>query len=383
MRKLLLFPLLLLLLCSAASAGSLPYAGNVVDVARTTDEALIGRKLDQTVQVGNMVRVIATWVPTQAEADNDIAGVCAAYRAARARGLEVLFNLIPGWDREKGQHPPLIISDQRMFATLAAHYLHRIADCTGDKSFYFEIANEVNNPTFWQPQFFPSGTNASCATYARLLARTYDHLKSKAREIDVEVAVIGGALSSSGNDSPPPNARPSTSPALCIEKIAETYRELQRKRRIMDGLSLHPYGDLLPHPLSTTIGIGDYDKLISLLDRAFRGTGQPGAELPIWYTEIGIDSAVPASKRHLYSRSEPPGSRPVAELIQAAYYAEALRLASCQPRVQSLLIFHTEDETDLERWQSGLFYPDGAAKTSLTPTAAASSAARSGSLSCP
>ena len=59
----------------------------------------------------------------------------------------------------------------------------------------------------------------------------------------------------------------------------------------MDGLAIHPYGDnssqppSTAHPNSTSIGIGDYDKLVSLLAQAFDGTAQPGSALPILYGE--------------------------------------------------------------------------------------------------
>ena len=44
----------------------------------------------------------------------------------------------------------------------------------------------------------------------------------------------------------------------------------------------------------------------------------------------------------------------VGEETQARYYAKALQLAACQPNVVGLLFFHVSDETDLDRWQSGV-----------------------------
>ena len=47
---------------------------------------------------------------------------------------------------------------------------------------------------------------------------------------------------------------------------------------------MHPYGDSssvspdVLHPLSNTIGIADYAKLVALLGTAFDGTGQPGSK---------------------------------------------------------------------------------------------------------
>ena len=40
-------------------------------------------------------------------------------------------------------------------------------------------------------------------------------------------------------------------------------------------------------------------------------------------------------------------------------------MSFCQPNVVGLLIFHAFDETALDRFQSGLYYPDQTAKSSL------------------
>src|SRR5207253_716958 len=45
--------------------------------------------------------------------------------------------------------------------------------------------------------------------------------------------------------------------------------------------------------------------------------------------------------------------------------------AFCQPNVTSLLIFHAFDEPNLQGWQSGVFYADATAKSSLDAVARA------------
>ena len=79
----------------------------------------------------------------------------------------------------------------------------------------------------------------------------------------------------------------------------------------MDAFSFHPYADNssqspdFAHPLSTTIGIADYGKLVSLLAEAFDGTAQPGSTLPLLYDEFGVESVVPEAKAPLYTGTEP------------------------------------------------------------------------------
>jgi hypothetical protein len=137
----------------------------------------------------------------------------------------------------------------------------------------------------------------------------------------------------------------------------------------MDALALHPYGESprippsFEHPNTTSIGIGDYGKLVDLLGRAFGGTAQQGRDLPIVYGEYGVETAIPAAKRGLYSGHEVIPA--VDEATQARFYASAIRLAACQPTVELLLFFHVQDESKLEGLQSGVRYADGSPKSSL------------------
>jgi len=140
---------------------------------------------------------------------------------------------------------------------------------------------------------------------------------------------------------------------------------------IMDAFAFHPYPENsstspnFPHPLSSSIGLADYPKLVQLLGTAFDGTAQKGSTLPILYDEFGIETQLPATKAALYVGNEPATTKPVDEATQAADYTLAMTMTFCQPNVLGLLLFHVQDEPDLSTWQSGEFYVDGTPKTSL------------------
>src|SRR5438552_2157837 len=113
-------------------------------------------------------------------------------------------------------------------------------------------------------------------------------------------------------------------------------------------------------------------------------TAQPGSTLPLVYDEYGVETQVPAEKARFYSGREAPVTKPVDPVTQGAYYAQAIALTFCQPNVRGLFLFHSVDETDLDRWQSGLYYADGTPKASLAPTRTAVLAARRGIVArCP
>jgi hypothetical protein len=211
------------------------------------------------------------------------------------------------------------------------------------------------------------------------LARTYDAV-TDARG---EVRVWGGATSPRGGDRPA-GARPTHSPTRFIQDLGAAYRASGRDRPVMDGYVHHPYPESSrtpidqPHPRTTTIGLADYDKLVTLLGEAFDGTAQEGSELPILYGEIGIETEVPPEKRALYSGDEI--AQTTDPVTQGGAYRRALELSACQPNVAVVLLFHFRDEPALEGWQSGIRWVDGDPKQSLDPVRESLQAAEEGRL---
>jgi hypothetical protein len=139
----------------------------------------------------------------------------------------------------------------------------------------------------------------------------------------------------------------------------------------MDAFAHHPYLESsrtrpqFPHPRTTTISLADYGKLVNLLGEAFDGTAQAGSNLPILYTEFGVQTRIPPAKRAVYTNLASPFARDaVSEATQATYYREAYALACKQPTVEGLYLFHVWDEPDLLGWQSGLYYADHSPKSS-------------------
>jgi hypothetical protein len=99
--------------------------------------------------------------------------------------------------------------------------------------------------------------------------------------------------------------------------------------------------------------------------------------VPIVYAEFGVESTVPPATSSLYAGAEPATTRPVAEAVQARYYAQAMHLAACQPTVRTFLVFRLIDSPALPDWQSGVYYADRQTpKSSLAAIAAAARRAR-------
>jgi hypothetical protein len=104
---------------------------------------------------------------------------------------------------------------------------------------------------------------------------------------------------------------------------------------------------------------------VDLLGEAFDGTAQEGSDLPILYTEFGVQTTIPPSKLDQYTNKTSPAAKDaVSEETQAEYYRQAFELACDQPTVEGMYVFHVWDEPDLLGWQSGVYYVDRTAKAS-------------------
>ena len=323
------------------------------------------------------VRVTSLWTPGSTKpTDDEMNQLRNVVDAGLRNGVRVYVTVMSPGSRTT----PLTDEERSDFASYAAVIVRGVPSLG-----HVIVGNEPNLNRFWLPQFAPNGSSAAPAAYFALLAQTYDAIKAVAPD----VKVYGGAVSPRGTDRPD-GTRPTHSPTTFIQGLGAAYRASGRTTPIMDGLSIHVYGDnssIAPsvgHPLSTSIGVADYDKLVGLLGEAFDGTGQPGSTLPILYGEYGVESDIPASKASLYTGTEPATTKPVSEATQAAYYQQALAMAFCQPTVVGMLLFLSNDERGRANWQSGVHYVDGTPKTSLGPVRKALDRTTGGSITrCP
>jgi hypothetical protein len=355
-----LLALLAVTVVPAATAGGPTMAvGATEEVLRQSDPALAKAQMDLAKLAGfDTVRVTEIWAPGQTRpTDANLAELRNVVASARLAGIRPYLSITNFGSRTT----PLTAQDRSQFAQFTAATARALPTVRD-----FIIGNEPNLNRFWLPQFNPDGSNAAAPAYVALLAETFDALKA----VSPTLNVIGGAISPRGGDRPG-TGRDTHSPTKFIPDMGAAYRASGRSRPLMDMFGFHPYTDnssQLPtteHPNTTTVAIADYRKLIALLGQAFDGTPQRGSTLPILYDEFGVETLIPAEKAGLYSGTEPSTTRPVDERTQGDYYRQALALAFCQPNVQGILMFHIVDEPGLPQWQSGVFYVDRTAKSSL------------------
>jgi hypothetical protein len=323
------------------------------------------------------VRITSYWRPGRSTpSDDELKILSNVSGAAKRNGIRLYVTVMsPG-----SATTPLTEEARADFASYAAAIVREAPSVD-----HVIVGNEPNLNRFWLPQFALDGSSASPAAYLALLSRTYDAIKS----VSSSVTVYGGAVSPRGTDRAD-GSRPTHSPTTFIQGLGAAYRASGRTRPVMDALAIHVYGDnssvgpAVAHPLNTSIGVADYDKLVGLLGEAFDGTAQPGSTLPILYGEYGVESQIPDTKASLYTGTEPATTKPVSEDTQASYYEQALGMAFCQPNVVGMLLFLSRDERARASWQSGIHYVDGTPKTSRRRVTRALDRTTGGSISrCP
>jgi hypothetical protein len=367
-RLLLLAPLAALLLAGCGSSGEPRLTvGAVEDAAKWSDPAA---QMQLAENAGYRAIVFSSvWKPPRTQPTaRDLAALTGAVRAAAAAKIRPIVAVY-----QFSGDTPLTPAARAEFAAYAASIpraLPQVRDVI--------VGNEPNLPLFWQPQFAADGKDAAAPEYLKVLAESYDAIK----KVSGNVNVIGGGLAARGGDRPGA-ARPTQSPTRFIEDLGAAYRASGRTRPVMDMFSLHPYPEnssippTFRHPRTTSISIADYPKLVRLLDRAF-----PGQEMPVVYGEYGLETTIPPPDRSSYTGTEPPAVDPISPARQGREYAEAIRLAACQPRVKMLLFFHVVDEAALTGLQTGVYYANDAVKASLPTVAAAANSAHDGRIQC-
>jgi hypothetical protein len=357
---------------SAFAGGPQMRVGVTTDLAKQGDPALAQAEVLRAKAAGfDSIRLTQHWLPGQTEPPGGDLGLLKnAVFAADANGLKVVIVVSnPG-----SRTTPLTEQQRSEFAKFCAALAKALPTVRS-----YTIGNEPNLNGFWLPQFGPNGEDVAAPAYLELLAAAYDALKA----VSPQIQVLGGSLSPRGSDNPT-LARHTHSPTQFIKDLGTAYRERGRTKPVMDAFSLNPFPDnssvspATPHPNTTSIGIADYDKLVKLLAESFDGTAQPGSKLPIYWGEFGVESLPPAQKLSLYEGTEPTTTKPVDEKKQAEYYRRAIELSFCQPNVAGIFVFLSSDDSKRTGWQSGLYYVDKTAKSSLASVKQAARRSRGG-----
>jgi hypothetical protein len=348
--------------------------GALEDGVKFPEPEIADQRVELAQEAGfDALNVTTAWEPGRTRPEPDELTVLRnVARATEVRNMQLLITAYA----PRPRFAPVSDEEQQNYAEFMATLARELPTARN-----FAVWNEPNLNSFWLYQFDEAGDDIAARDYTALLARTYDALKA----VSPRIRVYGGNLAPRGFDDAE-SPRPTHSPTAFIRDMGTAFRESGRTKPVMDVFALHPYNTRSSIPpgqphTGTSLGFGDYDKLVDLLGQAFDRTAQPGTDLPIAYTEYGVQSEIPESALGPYTNLQSPlGKDAVSEETQAKYYREAFELAACQPTVIAVYIFHLFDEADLNRWQSGPYYADAKPKSSLPAIRDAATEARKGEL---
>jgi hypothetical protein len=361
---------LLLCACAALACAAAGAARAGLDVGVTEDAGKTGDGGASFFAALNDVglkvnRVSINWDPANPTTIAGQSELSSWMPQAQAAGTRIIFAVAPQNARDltatadaKGKFAS--------FLTLLATTFPTVKD--------YVIGNEPNQPRFWMPQYSDTGKPVAAAQYLPVLASSYDALKA----VDPTINVIGIGLSPRGNDQPLGKSNRSRSPVRFLHDLGVAYRASARTKPLMDELAYHPYPQPQQGPPSVryawpTAGLANLDRIKQAVWDAFNGTAQPTFAEPGKRTakplrfdldEVGWQVAPLPALAALYTGVETVGTKLISEDDQAGYYRDTITRAECDPGVRMLSFFHLIDETDLDRWQSGLERADGSRRPS-------------------
>lgn len=362
------------LLCAAAALALTPAAeaarfGFADDAGKYADDGGAAFFSDLKAAGGTENRITVLWDPKRPETIVEKSFLDRSLPVAEAKGVRVVLHVFPA--RPTALSAPDAAESFAAFLTQLATEYPQVRE--------YVVGNEPNQPRFLRPQFSPAGKGLAAATYATLLARSYDALKA----VDPAIRVIGLGLSGRGNDLPLAPSNASTSPVRFLRDLGVAYRASGRTLPLMDELGLHLYprsdrdpvraGDRWPRA-----GIVNLARIKQAFWDAFAGTGQPTVEqgLKLRIDEIGWQAAVPAARRGAYHGRETAAA--TSEKAQADNYAKLIGIAACDRSISAVYLLHLRDDADLERYQSGVLRADGSARPAHAAVRKAAARAKRG-----
>jgi hypothetical protein len=345
----------------AAQAAALPVMGVAEDATKYSNDggaALYKRMTSYGLQSN---RISVYWNFNEPETIQEKSFLDRVVPAAEAAGVGLVVALyadprIPGGVGALAANPGAFCS----YAALVARTYPTVTRMI--------IGNEPNQKRFWQPQPH-SGT-----AFERVQAACYDALKAVNPAIDV----IGVGLSPRGNDQPTQVNNASASPVRFIHDLAAAYRASGRTTPIMDEFAFHCYPNVNTDPVSRgyewpNIGCINLNRLKQALWDGFHGTGQPtpleglglqsvasGRPLTIVVDETGWQVDVSAFTGYFGSETV----QTISDAMQAAYYAQLVGIAFCDPAVTAFHFLYLLDSANLADFQSGLERADGTPRAS-------------------
>jgi hypothetical protein len=363
---------LLLFACALVACAAAGTARATLDVGVTEDAGKTGGDNGAAFfatlhDVGLKVnRVSVNWDPANPTTIPGQADIAAWLPQAQAAGVRIIFAVAPLGAKDLTTDPNVRIPQFTSFVTQLAQAFPTVKD--------YVIGNEPNQPRFWGPQYGSAGQPLAAAQYLPVLAGSYDALKA----VDPTINVIGVGLSPRGNDQPFAKSNISRSPVRFLHDLGAAYRKSKRTKPLMDELAFHPYpqpqqGPPTIHYAWPTASLADLSRIKQAFWDAFNGTAQPtfpesgkSTFKPIKFDldEVGWQVAPLPGLTSMYTGVENPTLKPVSEQTQADYYSDTIRMLECDPSVRMLSFFHLVDESDLDRWQSGLERVDGSHRPS-------------------
>jgi hypothetical protein len=205
---------------------------------------------------------------------------------------------------------------------------------------YIAPSNELNNELFDQGQYPMSRNWQAPVDAIRLNSYVYPRLHALAESLGKTIKIVGGELDQNFAER-------------FLKKTAAFMKKHHFDRPQMDIFGEHLYVQKA-RPDSPFVVYRNIRRIMDRVRAAY------GPDMPVWYTEVGAISTIPADESQGYVPL-PHSLVPMSVEAQGQFYVRFLRAAACLGVARVLLWHIVDDGTEM---RTGLLYLSGRPKTS-------------------
>jgi hypothetical protein len=342
---------LVLLAGSAGSANkkaSLEGVGFADTHITFTEPGVAEAAADRDVQAG--AGTIAMSFPVTADVgritDDDLSHVCVAAGLASTKHFDLLARVeIRKPDGYFG-FVPRTEDELATFEAALEDMVMRVIGPNGCasklRSLYIAPSNELNNELFDEGQY-PTSRNWQAPIDAiRLNSYVYPRLHALADALGKTIRIVGGELDQNFAER-------------FLKRTAAFIRSHHFDQPQMDVFGQHLYVQK-GRAKKQFVPFRNIQRIMSRVRAAY------GPKMPVWYTEVGAISTIPADESDGYTPL-PHSLVPMSVDAQGRFYVNFLRSAACLGVARVLLWHMVDDGTEM---RTGLLYLSGRPKTSYS-----------------
>ncbi|HSX44486.1 MAG TPA: hypothetical protein VLF39_00015 [Candidatus Saccharimonadales bacterium] len=317
------------------------------DIMLTEPEAA-QKAVDRDIQAGaNTILITQPITIGEDVFDRDPSRLCMAVNLADKNDFRIVIRNEGHFENGEFGMVPITDEEREHYVKAEANMVSTIKKCApGLKTVYISPINEPNYVLFNKRQYDARGNWTAPRDVALTYSYIYPRLHAAAEQTGIDAEIIGGDLDQHSQE-------------LFFKRTEQFLKLGLISTKLFDIYAAHFYVQKVS-PQVITLAQNNIDYITNMVKTVY-------GNVPIWYTELGGISTVPAAKANLYTKL-PKSIVPMSEGLQGQFYIEFDNYAACLG-VEDVIVWHSKDDGGPMR--TALTRPDDSRKRGYEPVVAA------------